>query len=561
MSVTCGLPLLVRLPHTADSIGFSTTREAPMSNFRELIQWLRKHDLGEVAMPVKLDMQVSTLDELRQRIVRDDVPPSVRRYIVVLRDALKVDNPAVSNRTDAPTNNPAVRGSLKRALEAAEPANREASLRALEDDMYAQSNTASRDSLWHTWCVLANAWDLPPVPITIALAKGMASSFKAGTYRSARNYFNRAKEEHVMLTSCAVPPDVERTIANCIRSTERGIGPSQLKDSFMVELLRSSVRSDSVHLADRFFMNNVEAQVDMVIIGCWWMTRGIELGTAKAIHVWTEESTMSAFWTLPVHKTDTTGSCVTRPHKCCCARGNDPLCPFHAAKRHLARIKSAFPATAHDYADLALFPDRNGGHFQKDSIIKMIRKVISLTKTALQRPGPRGSPMDKFGEHVLRVSGAQLMARAGIQLYIIQLIGRWGSMAVARYVQEAFILGNVNVAQDTVDGLEQQAPLALTHEPKVSMDEEAIKELIDKMVKTAIAEQRKYIGNPETKKVHLPAMPENMVQSVYWHTSCWWPYGLRNHVGMSEIPHGWTACTKCYKAKAMYNQIDGEEDE
>ena len=44
----------------------------------------------------------------------------------------------------------------------------------------------------------------------------------------------------------------------------------------------------------------------------------------------------------------------------------------------------------------------------------------------------------KYGEHTLRVSGAQFLARAlNVDVYVIQLYGRWASRTVARYVQEA----------------------------------------------------------------------------------------------------------------------------
>ena len=167
--------------------------------------------------------------------------------------------------------------------------------------------------------------------------------------------------------------------------------------------------------------------------------------------------------------------------------------------------------------------------------------------------------MDRFGEHVLRVSGAQMMARAGLQLFIIQLFGRWGSMAIARYVQESHLHGNMNVALETIQGLDGQVVAADSPAtPAVAnMDSEQLHAHIENMVKTAIAEQRKYIGNPDSKKIHLAAIPENMVQSVHWHAACGWPYGQRNHMGMPRIPPDWTRCDRCYKSKAMYNQIDG----
>ena len=78
-----------------------------------------------------------------------------------------------------------------------------------------------------------------------------------------------------------------------------------------------------------------------------------------------------------------------------------------------------------------------GGHRDKHEMVNLIRSVITLTGTPLERPGPDGHALQRFQGHVLRVAGAQMLARWGLDLYLIQLIARWGSRAVERYVQEA----------------------------------------------------------------------------------------------------------------------------
>ncbi len=46
--------------------------------------------------------------------------------------------------------------------------------------------------------------------------------------------------------------------------------------------------------------------------------------------------------------------------------------------------------------------------------------------------------LPRFQQHILcRVSGAQFLTRLGYTLEAVQLIGRWGSDAVKRYVQES----------------------------------------------------------------------------------------------------------------------------
>ena len=82
--------------------------------------------------------------------------------------------------------------------------------------------------------------------------------------------------------------------------------------------------------------------------------------------------------------------------------------------------------------------------------MKIFSSAIALTDTPLTRPGPHGEPLPRFGEHVCRVSGAQFLSRLGYSLEAIQLIGRWGSDAVKRYIQEAPLAATPNDPCPTV---------------------------------------------------------------------------------------------------------------
>ena len=56
----------------------------------------------------------------------------------------------------------------------------------------------------------------------------------------------------------------------------------------------------------------------------------------------------------------------------------------------------------------------------------------------LTRPGPDGlGEVQRFGGHVLRVAGAQFLTRLMVPLSTVMLLGRWGSRAIERYVQDA----------------------------------------------------------------------------------------------------------------------------
>ena len=49
--------------------------------------------------------------------------------------------------------------------------------------------------------------------------------------------------------------------------------------------------------------------------------------------------------------------------------------------------------------------------------------------------GGRSEIRERFSEHSLRVSGAQLFARLGWDVAVIMALGRWGSDAIKAYVQ------------------------------------------------------------------------------------------------------------------------------
>ena len=63
-----------------------------------------------------------------------------------------------------PVTQPSARGSLAKALLAAKPENREASLNEVDNLTYAATTRKSRDSRWKLGLQLSDAWDLDPLP-------------------------------------------------------------------------------------------------------------------------------------------------------------------------------------------------------------------------------------------------------------------------------------------------------------------------------------------------------------------------------------------------------------
>ena len=84
-------------------------------------------------------------------------------------------------------------------------------------------------------------------------------------------------------------------------------------------------------------------------------------------------------------------------------------------------------------ADFPFFPDRHGRTCTKDAV------AATLVEAAKSLKAPVETSTGKITGHSMRVTGAQGMAAAGMDLWAIQLLGRWGSMAIKSYVREAHL--------------------------------------------------------------------------------------------------------------------------
>ena len=173
--------------------------------------------------------------------------------------------------------------------------------------------------------------------------------------------------------------------------------------------------------------------------------------------------------------------------------------------------------TTDPYTDEGQFPS-------KSDIMKIFSSAIALTDTPLTRPGPHGEPLPRFGEHVCRVSGAQFLSRLGYSLEAIQLIGRWGSDAVKRYIQEA--------------------PLAATPNHLLapqSMDRPDLQQLV------------------RTELERHPSGTRDSANSR-WRTLCGWHYGSGLYQKTFTRPTG-HLCRKCFKEIEEDDNGTSSEDE
>ena len=169
------------------------------------------------------------------------------------------------------------------------------------------------------------------------------------------------------------------------------------------------------------------------------MLRGIEFSYARFGHLQLDHRKLTVTLHLPVSKTEWAALGCHRTHGCCCKRNTDSdtsdsslcnICPYHSAVRHLHLLKSL----GYDTTDESpLMPNTMGTTMTAAQCRDTVKQLVATCGGTL----PIETPSSDVGQHILRVAGAQMFARARVPLSTIQLLGRWGSEAVKRHVQEA----------------------------------------------------------------------------------------------------------------------------
>ena len=177
------------------------------------------------------------------------------------------------------------RGNQHQALLAAStPYSRSTALERLERDEYANTSRQPRASLWNTWCRIASAWQLDPLPLCPTLVRAVGASLKQGKYKSAKEYFARARQEHVKQLDFYPSAATVACIQSTVRSIERGLGGASPKEGFAIELLATAVPELSLEPKTTTATARVATRTDTVypndtdlcrtcIIGAWFLTR------------------------------------------------------------------------------------------------------------------------------------------------------------------------------------------------------------------------------------------------------------------------------------------------
>ena len=493
---------------------------------------------------------------------------------IIATQAPQLEVEPVRERSDFPAPFQGKRASLAHALEAAAPNNRKKSLEALDFDMLSRSSNPSMESRVRTYQAICAAWEISPWPLSPTNIRCVAASFKMGGYRSAAVYFSAVTSYQLRHLRTEVDGISRRCIKDCVRSIRRGLGVTPLKDAFDARLL---VNIPVVDDTLPFNFAEVGHLRDASLIAIWFMLREIEFSNAKLSHLTLIGDEVQL--TLPLHKTDSYGRLTRRSLRCCCRiRRSTLLCPWHAAERHLVRVSLHRHLRGGD--QFPLFPTEEGRTPSKYLVINAFRKLISELGIPIDRIDPQGRSVARFGGHVMRVSGAQMLASSGIHIQLVQLLGRWSSQAIERYVQESHMTQVPNIPSEVLVGDDLQrgardlrssvgdaAQPRQIEAPEVvpsaseaagpppwdaisagpSQDDfDQLQLQVEAIRSTMNKPKEVYVARYRARVLHIGMMEELNNPPHAWRTKCGWCYGLTNFIRLAEVHPGSRQCKKCF---------------
>ena len=243
-------------------------------------------------------------------------------------------------------------------------------------------------------------------------------------------------------------------------------------------------------------------------------------------------------------------------------------------------------------------PASDGLELSKSSIIRGFRLALEHAGVPLQRPDESGQQLDRFQGHCARVSGAQWLVSLGLQLSLVQILGRWTSYAIQRYVQQAPLTqvpaaasqilsqgGSLDSSLEAGAGAMQLfsvegrastqlrdrerspkrvrrvvAPLSSSAaQSSLASSAAAIDTLraeVSALQKAVEKPAEQFIRQPRSGRIHRIAVEEAANLPKKWRTRCGWPYGCRYFDRITSAPAG----RRCFESRMPGAESQSESD-
>ena len=313
-------------------------------------------------------------------------------------------------RGDIPVRRDGRRACKRTALQAALPENQVESLADLDGAILARSSEGPFRSRVRTWVDLTAAWALPAWPISLDSVRKVAASLRRGRYRSAQNYFDAAVTYQEHFRGESVDPLLRRALRRYAKAVVRGLAGSKLKAIFPAMRLEPLLDTSPASAAEPWNPFLVAHAADALLLAVWFMFREIEFAAAR-----TEDIEAGEAWVLlriPLRKTAQGGGreLTARQLRCACGVRSRPMCPAHAAMRHVSRLKVA----GFWRRGGPLFPDAAGATWAKGETVMLFRRVLLAAGVTLTTVDHEGRLVQLFAGHAARVAGAAWLASKGV---------------------------------------------------------------------------------------------------------------------------------------------------
>jgi integrase len=317
------------------------------------------------------------------------------------------------------------RGSKRTALDiASDPARAAEATGSLVRDVHARTPLRPRQTIADTWMEIARARGYPdPWDLSRELIFDVVGVLREAGYRSACGYLSVALQHYsARLRGAPLPAAISLAVRQAGRSARRGLGPARHSAALPLN------RIDELPSGDEPWhpLGPLRPRA-CILIGSFWLLRELEIAGAQVRHVSFEGNVVNLL--LPASKADSQAMGRVRGHCCTCHLAPRVLCPACALReqREFAENLAAGSSSA------PLFPGRDGGAASKAGCAQTF--VAAARLFGLQLVSYNGAP--RFTGHALRATGAVHLAAAGVELWRIQLLGRWGSDAFKVYLRDA----------------------------------------------------------------------------------------------------------------------------
>ena len=410
---------------------------------------------------------------------------------------------------------PYSRGSFEMAVRLARGSAEECS-KALILEADADSSRASRVSLLNTWSKLAIECKCPGFPLSVETIYKVSGVLKASGYRSVANYLDAAKGQHL---DFGFPWTVQlaRAFKRAVRSAKRNLGPP--KQAQPISLVTLAAFKGAVSESP----GSPKAPGRSCLLASWWLLREIEASHAKLDHVKLDHSSLEVVFTLPNSKTDFMALGTTRSHSCSCSATGSAICPFH---QMFHQVEMA--AHMEENTDRLLFPTRLGERPTKKGWQAAFTAAAATAGLPIQ--STNGAPM--CTGHTARASGACHLARANVDLWRIQIFGRWSSDAFLRYVRTA-PLANLNrlaseasLQQALSAARAELLAISSATQPAVAPISVEMIDEVEPPPSHQVEGEGRFVKNKGGRgKLHLVWFKSDQVHPRNWRTKCGWYFG------------------------------------